>query len=117
MKTKAKQVRLGFELAALEEAVAGAWLLVDALAHHQLAEEQHVTLAPRAVASILALVGSRLTQVGRVLRGNADPRLIWAAHNDAAGLPLEAGSKDVLLPVWEGPGSAGTSQRRRRRQQ
>jgi hypothetical protein len=61
--------------------------------------------APECVFSILSLLGGRLEQVRRVIRGEEDPELIWGAHN-AISLPetLDDVDGDIVLFPWNAHG-------------
>lgn len=63
-----------------------------------------------ALAGTLALVTTRLRDLGRVVRGEIDPRLLWAPHN--AVEPDALGSvDDVIFRAW-GPKRRAAEARR-----
>ncbi|WP_164002137.1 hypothetical protein [Pyxidicoccus caerfyrddinensis] len=76
-----KVVSLNLELANLEHALRGAHLLAELLANNDMPTEDADRQAPRSIVAILALADSRLQQLRRVIRGEADTRHLWAPYN------------------------------------
>ncbi|HYH97031.1 hypothetical protein [Hyalangium sp.] len=60
--------------------------------------------APLTISAILVLVELRLHQVERVLRGEEDPLLLWAPHNDVSPIQAEDEEHDLVLRSWSKPG-------------
>ena len=100
-KRSEKRISLHHELNELAHLLEGARLLADELSLRGEREDQTAALAIRA---ILAIAISRLHQLGRVLRGEADPRTILGPHNEVEG---ETSEHDVVLQVWP-PGGKGS---------
>ena len=96
VKRAKKKLRLAYELATLQGAVLGAWLLAEALHTDQLGQDSHVSHGPRALAGILALVEGRLMLVGAALRGVAPGRLLWGLHNYATSEEPPAAPEQLL---------------------
>jgi hypothetical protein len=74
-------VSISFELDEVEAAVQAARLAVDLLRFDAAVTEEDAEGVPCAVSGVLALVGCRLRDVSRVIRGSAPPRSIVAPHN------------------------------------
>jgi hypothetical protein len=105
MKNPKKALRLSYELEVIDGAVLAARTLTEQLRLEQFAEESHLKIGPRAIASVLALVSLRLQHVEAVLRGDRPPGQLWALHNDATGQEDDSGSD--LLTVADPPGPEG----------
>lgn len=105
----ARKVSLAFELDGLASALNGLRILAEALGQNGLATEDDARAVPMAVAASLAALGSRITQLRRVVRGEADPRSVWTSFNDATGIASDGA--DVMFEVWE----HGAPAKRRRR--
>ncbi len=100
-----KRVRLGWELSTLHDAIEGARILVDGIAHDGHETEHNDRRAPISASAILALVCVRLNDLGRVLRGELDPEKLAAPHNVTSA--DDYGDDDLIL--------AATPTRRRKR--
>lgn len=89
---KQKAWSLTFELYMLGDAVEAARILTDAAAVDQLANEHDNQRAVASAAAVLTLVGLRVRDLGRVLRGEMDPDLLRARHNESEA---DAEGRDV----------------------
>ncbi|MFL5350684.1 MAG: hypothetical protein ACJ8AT_38425 [Hyalangium sp.] len=92
-----KAISLSAELAEIRNAVEGARFLADELATGGLEDRKRELQAPLTISAILVLVELRLHQVERVLRGEEDPLLLWAPHNDVSpgvAAVLRVGAQD-----------------------
>jgi hypothetical protein len=98
-------VSLDLELLTLKNATRGAEILADYQTRQGFMDEESEEDAPVAVFSILSLVGSRLEQLRRVIRGEENPEHIWGPQN-AISLPdsLDAIDGDIVLFAWNSPG-------------
>ena len=105
MKNPKKALRLSYELEIIDGAVLAAWTLAEQMRLEQFAEESHLKLGTRAIASVLALVSVRLQHVEAVLRGDRPLGQLWAPHNDATGQEDDLGSD--LLTVADPPEPEG----------
>lgn len=92
----AAPLSVGSELLTLEHAVEGVAALVEVQRHGGLEESEDLD---RAVAALLALVGCRTRDLGRVIRGSLSPDLFLARHNEALGGTVEGDDSDVVLPA------------------
>jgi hypothetical protein len=98
-------VSLDLELSTIEAAIRGAEILADYQMRQGYLDEESEKDAPECVFSILSLLGGRLEQVRRVIRGEGDPELIWGPHN-AISLPesLADVDGDIVLFPWNARG-------------
>lgn len=69
----------------------GAEILADYQIRQGYLDGESEKDAPECVFSILALLGGRLEQVRRVIRGEADPERIWGAHNAISRYSISSG--------------------------
>jgi hypothetical protein len=98
-----KAISLSAELAEIRNAVEGARFLADELATGGLEDRKRELQAPLTISAILVLVELRLHQVERVLRGEEDPLLLWAPHNDMSPIQAEDEEHDLVLRSWSAP--------------
>jgi hypothetical protein len=99
-----KAISLSAEFAEIRNAVEGARFLADELATCGLEDRKRELQAPLTISAILVLVELRLHQVERVLRGEEDPLLLWAPHNDVSSMQAEDEEHDLVLRSWSEPG-------------
>lgn len=78
---KRRRVALSYELSEISDAIEAARLLGDAVCTHQLGTEHDRRTAPRALTAVLNLVGARLKDVARIVRGDLDPAAIYSHFN------------------------------------
>ncbi|WP_244224580.1 hypothetical protein [Corallococcus sicarius] len=112
-----KAISLSAELAEIRNAVEGARFLADELATGGLEDRKRELQAPLTISAILVLVELRLHQVERVLRGEEDPLLLWAPHNDVSLIQAEDEEHDLVLRSWGKPGEAEEPSLRRKASQ
>jgi hypothetical protein len=100
-----RAISLDLELSTIGAAMRGAEILADYQIRQGYLDEESERDAPESVFSILALLGGRLEQVRRVIRGEEDPERIWGAHN-ATTLPdsLADVDGDIVLFPWNARG-------------
>jgi hypothetical protein len=98
-------VSLDLELLTLANATRGAEILADYQTRQGFLDDPAEEDAPVGVFSILSLVGGRLEQLRRVIRGEEDPARICASHNSVA-LPetLADLDGDIVLFPWKARG-------------
>ena len=98
-------ISLDLELLALANAARGAEILVDLHTRRGFLDEASERDAPGGVASILSLVGQRLDQLRRVIRGEEDPVRMYAPQN---ACPLSEFlidiEGDIVLFPWKARG-------------
>ncbi len=99
-----KAISLSAEMAEIRNAVEGTRFLADELATGGLEDRKRELQAPLTISAILVLVELRLHQVERVLRGEEDPLLLWAPHNDVSPIQAEDEEHDLVLRSWSEPG-------------
>ncbi|HYO52948.1 hypothetical protein [Archangium sp.] len=99
-----KAISLSAEMAEIRNAVEGARFLADELATGGLEDRKRELQAPLTISAILVLVELRLHQVERVLRGEENPLLLWAPHNDMSPIQAEDEEHDLVLRSWSDPG-------------
>ncbi|WNG28416.1 hypothetical protein F0U62_33730 [Cystobacter fuscus] len=98
-------VSLDLELLTLANATRGAEILADYLTRQGFLDDPSEKDAPVCVFSILSLVGGRLDQLRRVVRGEEDPAHIWAAHNASTLTDSLADvDGDIVLFAWKARG-------------
>jgi len=89
-----KAVSLDAEVNELEGVVTAVGLLVDLLAHDQWGHMDDVRRIPRAASAVLALLGSRMRLLARVLRREEDAAALVAPFNVS-----EDSEEGVVLPL------------------
>lgn len=99
MTSDRKTVRLSWELGEVAAALEAVAILAASLAHGQLGSERAQQDALPGISATLSMVVARLHLVCRVLRGEANPKGLWARTNDAPANLLN-GEHDVLLNEW-----------------
>ncbi|WP_143177370.1 hypothetical protein [Cystobacter ferrugineus] len=98
-------VSLDLELLTLANATRGAEILADYVTRQGFLDDPSEKDAPVCVFSILSLVGGRLDQLRRVVRGEEDPAHIWAAHNASTLTESLADvDGDIVLFAWKARG-------------
>ena len=98
MKGRQRVVSLADELELVANAIEGLEILLDQLAHDDLATETQERRTPHAVAAVLVLVEQRLRLGAKLARGELDPKLIFHAANeqlDEGGVGLEVWSPEL----------------------
>jgi hypothetical protein len=94
-----KVLSLNRELSAVALAVRGAQIMTDLDVAGGYLDEEAEEDSPQCVASMLAIVTARLDLVGRVIRREVNPALLWGPHN-AVGEHESRVEGDVLLTEW-----------------
>jgi len=87
-----KTLSLVDELRAIEKATEGALLLLDGVGARTIEADQEA-----AARAVLAIVVSRLRQVGQAIRGTLDPEALWSGHNAVTGAGFKGDDPDVRL--------------------
>jgi hypothetical protein len=88
-------VSVGSELLTLEHAIEGVAALVEVQRHGGLEEGDDIE---RGVSALLALVGCRVRDLGRVVRGAMPADLFLARHNESLGA-MAGHDPDLLAPA------------------
>ena len=100
MKLPRKLVSLADELSAIEQAVDGLRLMVEALLIEQVGRAKDVERAPIILSAMAGLIGARVKLVMRVVAGYADPATMHSrALNDVTGIN-QSETRDVILKEW-----------------
>lgn len=96
-----RAVSLDLELSTLATATRGAEILADYQSRQGFLDEETEVDAPGCIMSILALVGGRLQQLRRVIRGEENPSHMRTPHN-VITLPesLADLDGDIILFPW-----------------
>jgi hypothetical protein len=92
-----RKVSLSLELDEQVAAIDGARMLADALRNDGLVGADDVKQTAAAISGMLSLLGTRIRDLGRALRGSVPAEAFWARHN--ASISAEAEVDDVILPV------------------
>ena len=97
MNSPDKSVSLVDELRGIQRAAEGALLLLDGTERQTIEGD-----ADEAAKAILALVVSRLRQVGMALRGTLDAEALLSGHNSTVERPSPGEDPDVRLAPRRG---------------
>jgi hypothetical protein len=95
-----KKISVSHELTESALALAGARLLIELTVNEDTGSEHDARTAPRAASAILSLVGCRLSDLCRAMRGDLDPATLAAQHNEVEDGP----EPDLYLRARSGHG-------------
>ena len=82
-----KRLSVSYELTEVAYALDGVRLLIELGSSDQAASEHDARAAPLAASAITSLVGCRLRDLCRAMRGDLDPDLLLTAFNESDGGP------------------------------
>jgi hypothetical protein len=102
----AQSISVGHELLMLEHAIQGVAALVDA---QRLGGIDDYDIE-QGVAALMALVGTRVRDLGRLVRGSMPADFLLARHNEALDA-MEGDDPDVVLPAAPPPRAKGHRRR------
>lgn len=109
-----KVCSLAFELEQLEHAAEAATVLTNLVRDNRAANHDEATKIPVLSGAVVSLLGSRLRDLRRVVRGQRDPAEFWSPACDTAPT-MEAGDDaDVRFPAWSDGERRSQTVRRRR---
>jgi hypothetical protein len=95
-----KVCSLAFELEQLEHAAEAATVLTNIVRDNRAANDDEAMKIPVLSGAVVSLLGSRLRDLRRVVRGQRDPAEFWSPACDTAP---DAGAEDdcdVRFPAW-----------------
>jgi hypothetical protein len=100
MDSTTKVCSLALELQQLEHAAEAATLLTTLVRDNRAANDDEATKLPILSGAVVSLIGSRLRDLRRVVRGQRDPSEFWSPTCDTAPTANAADDSDVRFPSW-----------------
>ena len=100
MASTTKVCSLAFELQQLEHAAEAATLLTTLVRDNRAANDDEATKLPVLSGAVVSLMGSRLRDLRRVVRGQRDPLEFWSPACDTSPVINAADDEDVRFPAW-----------------
>jgi len=91
---------LAFELQQLEHAAEAATVLTNLVRDNRAANDDEATRLPVLSGAVVSLVGSRLRDLRRVVRGQRDPSEFWSRACDTAPTVNAGDDPDVRFCGW-----------------
>jgi len=95
-----KVCSLALELQQLEHAAEAATVLTNLVRDNRAANDEEVTRLPVLSSAVVSLLGSRLRDLRRVVRGQRDPSEFWSPTCDTLPTANAADDEDVRFPAW-----------------
>ena len=95
-----KVCSLALELEQIEHAAEAVTVLTNFVRDKRTANDDEASRLPVLSGAVVALLGSRLRGLRRVVRGQLDPGEFWTPMCDAPPMPDAADDSDVRLPAW-----------------
>jgi hypothetical protein len=103
-----KACSLALELEQLEYAAEAVTVLTNLVRDKRTANDDEAARLPILSAAVVALLGSRLRDLRRVVRGQRDPGEFWSPACDVSPTPSASDDQDVRFQAWsEGERHAG----------
>src|SRR5208283_1289671 len=99
-KSTPKACSLALELEQLEHAVEAVTVLTSLVRDKRTANDDEATRMPILSAAVASMLGSRLRDLRRVVRGQRDPGEFWSPACDASPTPSASDDQDVRFPAW-----------------
>jgi hypothetical protein len=99
-KSTTKACSLALELEQLEHAAEAATVLVNLVRDKRTANDDEAARLPVLTGAVVALLGSRLRDLRRVVRGQRDPGEFWSPTCDTAPVPDAGDDQDVRFAAW-----------------
>jgi hypothetical protein len=100
MASTTKVCSLAFELQQLEHVAEAATLLTTLVRDNRAANDDEATKLPILSGAVVSLMGSRLRDLRRVVRGQRDPLEFWSPACDTAPTVNAGDDGDVRFPAW-----------------
>lgn len=101
-KSTTKACSLALELEQLEYAAEAVTVLTNLVRDKRTANDDEATRLPILSAAVASMLGSRLRDLRRVVRGQRDPREFWNPACDASPTLSASDDQDVRFPAWSG---------------
>jgi hypothetical protein len=95
-----KVCSLALELQQLEHAAEAATVLTNLVRDNRAANDDEVTRLPVLAGAVVSLLGSRLRDLRRIIRGQRDPAEFWSPTCDTSPTANAADDADVRFPAW-----------------
>ncbi len=99
-KSTTKACSLALELEQLEHAAEAATVLTKLVRDKRAANDDEAARLPVLSGAVVSLLGSRLRDLRRVVRGQRDPGEFWSPACDASPTPSASDDQDVRFPAW-----------------
>jgi hypothetical protein len=99
-KSATKVCSLALELEQLELAAEAATVLTNLVRDKRTANDDEATRLPILSAAVASMLGSRLRDLRRVVRGQRDPGEFWNPACDTAPVPDAGDDQDVRFAAW-----------------
>jgi hypothetical protein len=104
-----KACSLASELEQLEHVAEAVTVLTNLVRDKRTANDDEATRLPILSAAVTSMLGSRLRDLRRVVRGQRDPGEFWSPACDASPSPSANDDQDVRFPAWsDGEPAEGT---------
>ena len=103
-----RRLSVSSELFELEGAVLAARLAADVLRFQSWNDQTDAEAVPWALSSILSLLGSRIRDLNRGIRGEIDPKLLIAHHN-VVNDDEQLHDQDLILEPWDSTATTQTT--------
>ena len=95
-----KTCSLALELEQLEHAAEAVTLLTNLVRDKRTVDDGEATRLPVLSAAVASMLGSRLRDLRRVVRGQRDPGEFWNPACDAVPFPDDGDDPDVRFDAW-----------------
>jgi len=95
-----KACSLSLELEQLEHAAEAVTALNNLVRDKRTVNDDEATQLPVLTGAVVALLSSRLRDLGRVVRGQRDPGEFWNQNCDTAPVPDAGDDQDVRFAAW-----------------
>jgi hypothetical protein len=99
-KSATKACSLALELEQLEHAAEAVTVLTNLVRDKRTVNNDEATRLPVLSAAVASMLGSRLRDLRRVVRGQCDPGEFWSPACDASPTPSASDDQDVRFPAW-----------------
>jgi hypothetical protein len=99
-KSTTRACSLALELEQLEHVAEAATVLTNLVRDKRTANDDEPARLPVLTGAVVALLGSRLRDLRRVVRGQLDPGEFWAPTCDTAPVPDAGDDQDVRFAAW-----------------
>lgn len=95
-----KACSLALELEQLEHAAEAVTFLVNLVRDRRTSNDDEAKRLPILSAVVASMLGARLRDLRRVVRGQRDPGEFWSEHCDTPPIPKTTDDSDVRFPAW-----------------
>ena len=99
-KSATKACSLGLELEQLEHVAEAVTVLFNLVRDKRTLNDDEATRLPILSAAVASMLGTRLRDLRRVIRGQRDPGEFWCLACDASPTPSASDDQDVRFVSW-----------------